>query len=361
MSIILVVLAAVCVLLRLWFSKPSEKKHAKEWNNGDVKDAAVNSSQIPRVDALSGFDHTKAPPIKYRPFLTMPHVSMGIKKMPRNEWIRIDNGYMDRIKERQMVMREHAADAIGTGDIVNPAIAELYEEIMINYLPQRYPTMFRIEGTQLRNSVTGKSHSINMQELSHSQMLQNLGESVEEDFYFMCPDEKGEIRFQGYIACFPGGFLSLARVGMSMREIHQPVPGYEERIAKGADRYLQRLQPGDFIERMNWSLQVDGPDLFRLDGNNYYPEQGEEALAEDAELVDVSASYLRVEHQTLNRLPKTKAVIFCVRSYLTSLEDIKKEGNAAALLSSIQSMPEKLGDYKKRPYWCRAVYEYLGA
>lgn len=181
--------------------------------------------------------------------------SLGIKKMSRNEWIRIDRGYMNRIKERQMVMREHAADAIGTSDIVNPAIAELYEEIMINHLPHRFPTMFRIEGTRLHNSVTGKSHSINMQELSHAEMLQNLGESVEEDFYIMVPDEEGEIRLQGYIACFPGGFLSLARVGMSMRDIHQPVPGYAERISKGADRHLQRLSPGNFIERMNVSFE----------------------------------------------------------------------------------------------------------
>lgn len=177
----------------------------------------------------------------------------GIKKMSRNEWIRIDRGYMNRIKERQMVMREHAADAIGTSDIVNPAIAELYEAIMINHLPNRFPTMFRIEGTRLLNLVTGRSHSIKMQELSHAEMLQNLGESVEEDFYIMCPDEEGEIRLQGYIACFPGGFLSRAKVGMSMREIHQPVPGYAERIGKGADRHLQRLEPGNYIERMNVS------------------------------------------------------------------------------------------------------------
>ncbi|KAL9470873.1 hypothetical protein ACSS6W_008814 [Trichoderma asperelloides] len=258
--------------------------------------------------------------------------------MSRNEWIRIDRGYMNRIKERQMVMREHAADAIGTSDIVNPAIAELYEAIMINHLPYRFPTIFRVEGTRLLNLVTGKSHSINMQELSHAEMLQNLGESVEEDFYIMCPDEEG----------------------MSMREIHQPVPGYAERIGKGADRHLQRLAPGNYIERMNWSLQVDGSDLFRLDGNNYYPELGEE-IPEEEQRVDLSTSYLRVEHQTLNRLPKSLAVIFCVRSYLTSLEDIRNEGNGPSLLSAIKSMPEKLGDYKKRPFWCKAVYEYLGA
>ncbi|KAL6859660.1 hypothetical protein J3F83DRAFT_748510 [Trichoderma novae-zelandiae] len=357
---ILVALIAVCVLLRLLILKHN-RKHIYETKHGDgAKDAARDSYQL-QIEPLNDFDYTKAPPIRYRPFLTMAHVSLGIKKMPRNDWIRIDSGYPDRIRQRQTIMREHAGDAIGTGPIVNPAIAELYEEVMANHLPARYPTMFRIEASRLLNSVTGKSHSVNAADLTHAEMLRNLGESVEEDFYIMCPDEQGEIRLQGYVACFPGGFLSLARVGMSMRDIHQPVPGYAERIANGADRHLERLSPGIFIERMNWSLQVDGPDLFRLDGrNNFYPERGD-TLPEDEEAVDLSTSYLRVEHQTLNRLPKTKAVIFCVRSYLTSLEDIKREGNGPSLLEAIQSMPEKLGNYKKRPFWCQAVYDYLGS
>lgn len=113
------------------------------------------------------------------------------------------------------------------------------------------------------------------------------------------------------------------------------------------------------LSQIQWSLQVDGSDLFRLDGNNFYPEQ--EEIPEEEQRVDLSTSYLRVEHQTLNRLHKSQAVIFCVRSYLTSLADVKKEGNGPSLLSAIKSMPEKLGDYKKRPFWCQAVYEYLGA
>ncbi|PTB64242.1 hypothetical protein BBK36DRAFT_1124158, partial [Trichoderma citrinoviride] len=316
------------------------------------------------IEPLHDFDYTKVPPIHYRPFLTMAHVSLGVKKMPRDDWIRIDSGYLDRIQQRRTIMREHAADALGTSPVANPAIAELYTEVMAKHLPQRFPTMFRIIKRRrqlLLNLATGTSHSLDAAELTHAEMLRNLGESVEEDFYIMCPDEQGEIRLQGYVACFPGGFLSFARVGMSMREIHRPVPGYTERIAKGADRHLERLSPGKYIGRMNWSLQIDGPELFRLDGaNNFYPEKGD-ALPEDEDAVDISTSYLRVEHQTLNRLPKTKAVIFCVRSYLTSLEDIKREGNGPLLLEAIQSMPEKLGNYKKRPFWRRAVYDYLGS
>jgi hypothetical protein len=48
-----------------------------------------------------------------------------------------------------------------------------------------------------------------------------------------------------------------------------------------------------------------------------------------------------------------------VRSYLTSLEDIRDEGNGPLLADAIKSMPEKLGHYKRRPFWEQDVYAYL--
>jgi hypothetical protein len=107
-----------------------------------------------------------------------------------------------------------------------------------------------------------------------------------------------------------------------------------------------------------WSLQVDGPDLFHVDGNNFYPEQGA-VIPQDTEPIKIEESYLRVEHQMLTRLEKSRAVIFCVRSYMTSLEDIRKDGNDPLLAEAIESMPEKLGYYKKRPFWDKQVYAFL--
>ena len=155
-------------------------------------------------------------------------------------------------------MRDHPNEAIGTNEIVNPAIRELYEEIMC-LLPRRFPTIFQADGSKLRNLVTNSIYSLGADCLDHVTMLRNLGENVEEDFYFMCPDDEDDLRLQGYIACFPGGFLSPSRLGQSLREIHQPVPSYEKRLGNGADRYLKKLEPGKFINRMNVSLTLYPP------------------------------------------------------------------------------------------------------
>jgi hypothetical protein len=125
---------------------------------------------------------------------------------------------------------------------------------MINYLPQRYPTIFKTSGKTVHNVVTGSNYPLSTDDLTTEQMLQLLGVNVEDDFFFMCPDESdGEFRLRGCVACFPNGFLGPAHVGQSVREIHQPVPGYEERLGKGVDRYFQRMKPGLFVGRMNVS------------------------------------------------------------------------------------------------------------
>lgn len=107
-----------------------------------------------------------------------------------------------------------------------------------------------------------------------------------------------------------------------------------------------------------WSLQVDGKDLFRTDGNNFYPHKNEDFDSAKQDPI-LTECYLRVEHQTLTCLPRTKAIIFCVRSYMTSLEDIRREGEGPALAGAIRSMPEKLGDYKMRPFWAAKILPWL--
>ncbi|KAI0871703.1 hypothetical protein GGS24DRAFT_492025 [Hypoxylon argillaceum] len=325
---------------------------------GIPKEPTTKRHPDQEIKPLWGFDFRKTDPIKYQPYKTQAHVTMGIQKRVRSEWIRIDRGYLARIQERLPLIKNKPELTIGTGEKVNPAIQELYEEIMVKYLPARYPTMFQARGNIVENLATGTTYPLTTTGVTHAQMLAYMGENVEEDFYFMCPDPDGQYRLQGYIACFPGGFLSPARVGESVREIHQPVPGYERKLGLSVDRYFTRMEPGDFIGRMNWSLQVDGADLFRTDGNNYYPG-AKDMFSEAKNDPSLDECFLRVEHQTLTKLPRTSAVIFTVRSYMTPLHQVKAEGDGKALAQAIESMPEGLGHYKMRQFWGSKVLPWL--
>jgi hypothetical protein len=101
-----------------------------------------------------------------------------------------------------------------------------------------------------------------------------------------------------------------------------------------------------------WSLQVDGTDLFRTGGTSSHSEDGYFHT-------DFDQCFLRIEYQTLCALPTSKAIVFCVRSYLTPLRQIREEGNGVALAKAIEGMPEQLGVYKMRPLWGEKILPWL--
>lgn len=59
--------------------KQAEKKASEPWKSNDAKTAGRDGLEFPEIEPLNDFDYTKVHPIQYRPFLTMPHVSMGKK------------------------------------------------------------------------------------------------------------------------------------------------------------------------------------------------------------------------------------------------------------------------------------------
>ncbi|KAI4176392.1 MAG: hypothetical protein LQ343_001131 [Gyalolechia ehrenbergii] len=214
--------------------------------------------------------------------------------------------------------------------------------------------MFSTEGGIFTNHTTGSRYSVKFPLLDDTYMLNTLAENVEEDFYFMCPDRDGEHRLEAFSSCFPQGILSPSKMGLSIREIHHPVPGYESKLGNGVDRHLRRMKPGVFVGRLNWSIQTDGDELFRpLAKNTGDPEVPHDTAHTmiKREVIDIGKTYLRCEHHTLTCLRKTKTVIFCVRSYLTPIKQIREEGNGHALADACDSMPEKFGAYKRRPVW----------
>lgn len=178
---------------------------------------------------------------------------MGISRMPRSEWVKIDRKYVERINRRKYLLKNEQPFCVGSDPVARPAIEELYEEIMINQLPKRFPNMFTVKRGTFTNHVTGCRYSVDFRRLADEYMLNTLAENVEEDFYFMVPDGDGEYRLQAYSSCFPQGLLSSAKMGLSVREIHQPVPGYESRLGNGVDRHFRRMEPGVFVGRLNVS------------------------------------------------------------------------------------------------------------
>lgn len=338
---------AYTVFIRLYISKVQQESKRFDTAARPVQD----------IEALHTFDYRTVEPIKYRPFEKKQHVTMGIKKTTKQDWVRIDRNYLERTALRKQLLAEHPKICVGTSETANPAVRELYEEVMLDLLPRRFPTIFRIKGDMFHNLVNGARHRISSALQDHASMLRHLAENVEEDFYFMVPDAQDEFVLQGFVSCFPQGLLPSAKVGMSISEIHKPVPGYEGRLKKGVNRCFERMERGQSVGRLNWAIQCNHSQLFLpFDGANTITRENSPSTKT---AFDPSASFLRAEHHTLTCLPRTGTIVFAVRSYLTPLTQIREEGSGPTLAEACDSMPEKFGIYKNRPTWGQKVCVWL--
>lgn len=72
---------------------------------------------------------------------------------------------------------------------------------------------------------------------------------------------------------------------------------------------------------------------------------------------------MRVELQTLSRLPKTRAVLFSFKTLLYTLDEIKAEGLGPQLADAIDGLKQgnapEMWTYKGAVRWGRAVNAFL--
>ena len=113
-----------------------------------------------------------------------------------------------------------------------------------------------------------------------------------------------------------------------------------------------RLKPEKPMWRVNWSLNED-PTLFQPGGHGS-AEAASHLTAEHAG----AEVLLRIERQTLRRLPQTEAILFTIRILQCPLERLNV-AEAHQLAQTLRHWPDDLRTYKSFPVYGPAVLSYL--
>lgn len=106
-------------------------------------------------------------------------------------------------------------------------------------------------------------------------------------------------------------------------------------------RFFLGLKVSSPVERNNYFIQTNN--------NLFQQEPFPEYLEKVPRIEDI---HVRYERQTLRRLPRSGAICFCVRTYLTPLIDLHDEkDNVYVLRSATRAWPEAMAKYKGRKAW----------
>lgn len=269
----------------------------------------------------------------YFPFTEEPHkLQMGLKPLDLKEWIEIDSFHRIHIEEKAKLLKDHYKTVLQTRPEAEPACFELYQtlkEHLLNYHAEE----FEIHKDRFLVKATGRFFSTaqNAQEA-----LEQITCWVQEDWCVL--SSQSPVRLMAGSVCFPSRWALSDKIGKDSEGIHGPVPKFKENIGKPTMNFLEKITVDRPMWRINWTLH-DSDTLFC---------PGPHPGRQDLNLENVlEHTYLRMERQTLRRLPKTGAVIFTIRTYLEPMFDVIADPERRRLLGeAVRSLSDEMAEYK---------------
>lgn len=177
--------------------------------------------------------------------------------------------------------------------------------------------------------------------------LVRVASLVADDVCVLVP-EGDDLVLGAAVLCAPNRWRLRNKIGFPMEVVHAPVARYDTDLSAPVDSVLARLAVEKPVWRANWGL-VNHPALFQPDTPPATPEMYPGDL------------WMRIEYQTLRRLPNTGAIVFTIRTYTERLSELGRRHPPirGVLYQLITQLPDNVLAYKSiAPYkdslitWC---------
>ncbi|TIT33056.1 MAG: DUF3445 domain-containing protein [Mesorhizobium sp.] len=272
--------------------------------------------------------------------------TIGLKPLDPANWIEVDGHLLPYLAEKRRLYAEIPERVFVEEDGTRAAQQEVLE-LLGAYLPEGFP------GTHRRGdagvAVAGATGRPTIPSNLAAAPLVAASLLVQEDLILMRRDDSGWRLAAGSL-CFPSSWALTEKFGKPLQQIHEPVPGFGPgtRPADLINRMFDGLQ-GQAVERYNWSIQ-SGDALYHPLSN---VERIDRATSRPTRFPDgdVKAhAFIRVERQTLRKLPASRDILFTIRIHLDPLAVLARHPDRATLAASFAAQLEALDiaqlDYK---------------
>lgn len=274
--------------------------------------------------------------------------TIGLKPLDLDSWIEVDEHLQPYLAEKRRLYADIPdkvfVEEAGTRDAQREVL-----EMLGQHLTAKFPETYRrtaagIEVVDAAGNLAGSTTaSFSNAPLVAASLL------VQEDLILMRRDDSGWRLAAGSL-CFPSSWSLIEKFGRPLQQIHAPVPGFGPgtRSADLINRMFNGLQ-GQAVERYNWSIQADDAlyhplsNVERIDRASNRPTRFPDG--------DVNAhAFIRVERQTLRKLPVSRDILFTIRIHLDPLKVLARHPDRATLAASfaaqLQALDQAQLDYK---------------
>ncbi|MER8809265.1 heme-dependent oxidative N-demethylase family protein [Mesorhizobium australicum] len=272
--------------------------------------------------------------------------TIGLKPLDPADWIEVDGHLLPYLAEKRRLYAEIPERVFVEQDGTRDAQQEVLE-LLGAYLPERFPDTHRRSDAGV--AVVGATSRPTIPSSLAGAPLVAASLLVQEDLILMRRGEDGWRLAAGSL-CFPSSWSLVEKFGKPLQQIHEPVPGFGPgtRPADVINRMFDGLQ-GQAVERYNWSIQ-SGDALYHPLSNI---ERIDRATSRPTRFLDGDVkthAFIRVERQTLRKLPASRDILFTIRIHLDPLAVLARHPDRATLAASFAAQLEALDvaqlDYK---------------
>lgn len=223
-------------------------------------------------------------------------VKVGLEPIKISDWFEIDELFNSEIEQKRKLYETNFDQVYQEDSLTSESQLELFK-VINKHLKIYHPNHTFLE--------------------YGSSLLQRASMMVQEDLVLMVPKENKY--FLGAASlCAPSNWSLKDKFNKSLPDLHEHVPIYKKTIGSRVDNLFNKLPLDRIFQRFNWSI-YESSSLFQ-------PERSKADVERSKSINSTNAGdklFLRVERQTIRKLPKTLSIVFTIRVHVDPLSSIQ--------------------------------------
>ena len=217
----------------------------------------------------------------------------------------VDDAFNAQMSYRDFLIKEKRSEIFYLSETVLPSAQELLESVLAilkkNSKYKIYPDRVQRPDKEIIF-------------LKEDNPIITAGRLIQEDLLILHWDDNfQEHILEGGVLCFPALWTLKEKIKKPLSRIHKPVAHYDKKITRSVQRMFNNLKVNKPIWRANWYLYKD-PELFTPLSEKFSHTTEKEYFEGDF--------WVRVERQTLKRLPLTNAILFGIHTYVVNKKQL---------------------------------------
>jgi dimethylamine monooxygenase subunit A len=243
--------------------------------------------------------------------------TIGLEPLDPARWIEPDEHLVRDLADKDRLLGGKREVVFAAEAWTEDAQREVWD-LLAEHLPRQFPGLYVGEADGIR--ILPADHLVRV---GDDAAIVSASRLVQEDLLLMRRHDTG-YRLVAASLCFPSSWSLQEKFGGNLDRLHDNVPGYTDQLRVRMARIFDNLKAELPVTRLNWSIMPDG-DL-------HHPQSKSRPRDWFRDRLD---AFIRVERQTLRRLPASGDILFTIKILTDPFDGLKSHPRGRDLAQSL--------------------------